>query len=180
MTEAELKELYDVYWQEVPVGSGYDGYVRAKGCLEEKIEFDSVLDVGCGNGSAVEIFTQAGKKVMGVEYSHWLVETWIKKKFPKNNIIEGDASELPFPDNSFDLVFCSEVLEHLPEEKVYKALGEMYRIARKYFYGSVCYRQDERGKYHLTIQPKEWWQKAFERVGFIPIKVNEGIHFYKK
>jgi len=181
MTEEELRESYNTYWQEVPLGSGCDGYIRARVCLDLGLEFDSVLDVGCGNGKAVEVFTKAGKKVMGVEYSHWLFENWIRQKFPRQNIIEGDASDLPFPDNSFDLLFSSAVLEHLPEDKAIKAIQEAYRVTKKYFFGFIGYWIDERMKYHLTLKPKAWWQDKFERVGFILITVDEvGIHIYKK
>jgi len=41
-----------------------------------------------------------------------------------------DVRRLPFPDRSFDFVFCSHVLEHLPPEDVPKALKELYRVCR--------------------------------------------------
>jgi ubiquinone/menaquinone biosynthesis C-methylase UbiE len=180
MTEKELKEFYNTYWQETPIGLGYDGYIRAGKCLEEILDFDSVLDVGTGNGEALKIFLSAGKKAMGIEYSGWLFNELLRKIFVNGEVIEADAAKLPFGNDSFDLVFSSDVLEHLPEEKAKQAIREMYRVTKKYFYGSIGSEIDERKKYHLTIKPINWWKEEFENVGFIPIKIDERIYIYRK
>lgn len=40
--------------------------------------------------------------------------------------VKMDVTNIPFPDNSFDVVFCSHVMEHVPNDR--KALGEFFRI----------------------------------------------------
>lgn len=50
--------------------------------------------------------------------------------------IIGDAHRLPFKDNSFDLVLCSEVLAHLPNPK--EAFIEVARLSREYLLVSVA------------------------------------------
>ncbi len=43
--------------------------------------------------------------------------------------VKADICDLPFEDNSFDLVFCNHVLEHIPDDK--KAMSELYRVLKK-------------------------------------------------
>lgn len=56
--------------------------------------------------------------------------------------VQGDLTQLPFSDNSFDVVFCSEVLEHIPA--IEKACSEIARVARHEIVIGVPYRQDIR------------------------------------
>ncbi len=43
--------------------------------------------------------------------------------------VKADICDLPFEDNSFDLVFCNHVLEHIPDDK--KAMSELHRVLKK-------------------------------------------------
>lgn len=52
-----------------------------------------------------------------------------------------DIRNLPFPDMSFDVVICTEVLEHLPEETIARGVRELVRVSRKYLLISVPYQQ---------------------------------------
>ncbi|MCF6210134.1 MAG: class I SAM-dependent methyltransferase [Gammaproteobacteria bacterium] len=49
--------------------------------------------------------------------------------------------DLPFPDNSFDMVLCAQVLEHLPESVLKKGVQELARVARQWVFVSVPYCQ---------------------------------------
>ncbi|MDZ4876142.1 MAG: 2-methoxy-6-polyprenyl-1,4-benzoquinol methylase, mitochondrial [Chroococcidiopsis cubana SAG 39.79] len=83
----------------------------------------SVLDVGCGNGTYVLKLADR-YNILGVDIQHF--ETW--NAMPHLFSVS-DASELKFKDSSFDTVLSFETLEHLPEPK--EALREYYRICRK-------------------------------------------------
>jgi len=74
------------------------------------------------------------KKIEGVEYSKDAILLG-KKLFPKLTFKQASAYELPYKDNSFDLVICTEVLEHLEEPT--KAFKEMLRVSKKYLIISV-------------------------------------------
>ena len=47
---------------------------------------------------------------------------------PEKAMIKEDITKISFPDNSFDVIFCSHVLEHIPDDL--KAMGELYRVLK--------------------------------------------------
>ncbi|HOO69392.1 MAG TPA: methyltransferase domain-containing protein [Bacteroidales bacterium] len=63
---------------------------------------------------------------------------------PNVTCVKGDITSLPFKDNSFDLTVCTEVLEHIPPEKLGKACRELMRVSRRYLLIGVPYKQDLR------------------------------------
>ena len=97
---------------------------------------ESILDVGAGEGFTLEMFRQKhiAKKLEGIEYMDEALKL-AKKIHPKVKIIKGDIYKLPYKANSFDLIICTEVLEHL--EYPEKALIELKRVTRKYLIVSV-------------------------------------------
>ena len=56
--------------------------------------------------------------------------------------VQGDVTALDFADGSFDTVFCTEVLEHVPPQKLRQACGEIARVASRWALIGVPYRQD--------------------------------------
>lgn len=102
----------------------------------KKLKIDSVLDVGCGEGFILNKLMEEGigKNWQGIDYSKDAVEIG-KKVHPKLNLKKGSIYDSKFKDNSFDLVVCTEVLEHLEDTK--KALHEVLRISKRYVLLSV-------------------------------------------
>jgi len=95
-----------------------------------------VLDVGCGEGFTLKKLNEKkiGKTITGIDNSLSAIELG-KKLYPELNLARGDVYKLDFSDNEFDLVICTEVLEHLefPE----KAVEEIKRVSKKYIVFSV-------------------------------------------
>lgn len=58
--------------------------------------------------------------------------------------VKGDVTALEFADSSFDLVFCAEVLEHIPSRLLEKACLELARVTKGALVIGVPYRQDIR------------------------------------
>lgn len=102
----------------------------------KKLRIDSVLDVGCGEGFILNKLKSEsiGKYWQGIDYAKEAIEIG-RKIHPDLNLKQGSVYESGFNDNSFDLVICTEVLEHLEDTK--KALKEVLRISKKYVLLSV-------------------------------------------
>lgn len=102
--------------------------------MGKKIE--SVLDAGAGEGITLRKIKDKhiGKKHEGIEYMDEAIEIG-KKVNPDITIKKGNIYELPYKDATFDLVICTEVLEHLDDPK--KALQELRRVSKKYLILSV-------------------------------------------
>lgn len=97
---------------------------------------ESVLDVGCGEGFTLEKFKNKniGKKLVGIDFLDTAIKIG-KKERPYLDLRIGNIYDIPFKDNSFDLVVCSEVLEHVDDPE--KALSELERVTKKYILLSV-------------------------------------------
>ena len=88
-----------------------------------------VLDVGCGTGEYVHRANELGFTAGGIEPADAMREVAISKN-PGASIVSGVATELPYPDESFDLVICIEVLRYLDRSDVRQALRELRRVLR--------------------------------------------------
>lgn len=96
----------------------------------------TVLDAGCGEGIVYRAMRERGWEGSwtGFDFSDEAVR-FAKQASPEAEWHQGSAYDIKHPDNSFDLVLCSQVLEHLP--KPGDPLKEMERTAGKWLLLSV-------------------------------------------
>ncbi|TLV02399.1 class I SAM-dependent methyltransferase [Dyadobacter luticola] len=99
--------------------------------LAKNISFKNVLEVGAGEGSILSWLSQWDfcKDLNCVEISESGIQL-IKEKNIKNlnDILLFDGYKIPYPDNHFDLVICSHVLEHVEHERI--LLREIKRVSK--------------------------------------------------
>lgn len=98
---------------------------------------ESILEVGSGPGYIAQYIDNT---YVGIEQSYPLCEKC--NKLAQKTCIQGEASNLPFKDNSFDYVICVGVLQYFPDHQyTRKAIAEMKRVAKKGVYiGSIRYK----------------------------------------
>jgi SAM-dependent methyltransferase len=135
---------------------------------------DSVLDVGCGKAFLLYELTQTlpGLKIRGIDISRYGIEHAKPEVRPFLEVC--NATQLPFPDRSFDLVISINTFHNLYCYDVDKALREVERVGKRHKYIVVESYRNEEEKANLlywqltcemfcTPQEWEWW---YARCGY--------------
>jgi ubiquinone/menaquinone biosynthesis C-methylase UbiE len=112
-----------------------------------------VVCIGCGNGFEVIEYLNQGHDAYGTEVHP------IDVKILKGRIINAAVPNLPFKDKEFDLLHCTEVLEHVPEEETDDFLKECKRVSKKQFF-SIATEKDSFNT-HININKPGWWIDKF-------------------
>jgi len=137
---------------------------------------DTVLDLGCGYNSPIQYCNPLYST--GVEkFGPYLQES--KKKGIHNKYINEDITKIEFKPKSFDVVLCSEVIEHLTKEEGIKLIKKMKVWARKKIIITVpngFLPQDTFDDNNLQEHKCGWNIEELKKMGF---KVH-GIHGWKK
>lgn len=91
-----------------------------------------MLEVGCGTGHNLEFFCELGLNVTGIDSSEPMLQIAARRLGHGTKLFTGEANELRFDDNSFDIVALITILEFLPDPTV--ALKEAIRVSREKIY----------------------------------------------
>ena len=123
-----------------------------------------ILDLGCGGGGHALYLIQEGFRVIGCDINlEELEESTV------NEVVCANAMELPFRDESFDSVLCTEVLEHLPAPE--QCIKEVHRILR--VRGIACFTTP-----CLNIPIKALVPVYRKLAGIDPEKSKEHLHVF--
>ena len=102
---------------------------------EENTARMSLLDVGASTGIIDEFLSRSFAQVIGIDIdSKAIAHAQNTRISEKLNFQTGDAMSLDFPDNSFDVVVCSQVYEHVPDARI--MMDEIFRVLKP---EGVCY-----------------------------------------
>ncbi len=93
----------------------------------ERLDGERVLEVGCGAGRFTEVLVSTGAEVVAVDATS-AVEACRETVGDAATIVRADLFDLPFPEESFDRVFCYGVLQHTPDPRA--AFLTIVRYAR--------------------------------------------------
>ena len=129
--------------------------------LIEETGSDTVLDYGCGKGQQYE--PQIIKLSDGTQ-CNGLLDYW-----DVDEVRCYDPCYEPYqkrPEEEFDGVICTDVLEHCDEEDLPWIVGDLFAYARRFVFASIaCYpakiRLPNGENAHCTVRPAEWWQALF-------------------
>lgn len=97
---------------------------------------DSILEIGCGTGSltiAAKEHVGPSGKVAGIDIAPEMVTVASRKATRKSVDVSfqvGSIEQIPFPENHFDVVLCSFMIFHMPEDVRRKGFPEIYRVLK--------------------------------------------------
>lgn len=134
-----------------------------------KEPFTDLLDAGCGTGAMLGMFKKdlPDKKYTGIDLSGKMIEIAKRKKLTGVQFVSGDCENLPFAENSFDVVTCSMSFHHYPNpEKFFRSL---HRILRP---GGRLVLRDMASKSKVMM----WFFNHIE----IPVLRKGDVHVYSK
>jgi SAM-dependent methyltransferase len=131
-----------------------------------------VLDAGCGEGHVTAWLAESlpDSEFTGLEGRSEAL-TAFKRRNPRARAVEGDLTALPFADQAFDLVLCTEVLEHLPEPR--PALHELGRVCAGHLFLTVPHEPFfragnlARGRYASRLGSTPGHVSTWSRRGFL-------------
>lgn len=100
-----------------------------------QLESFLVLDIGCSTGAISNALAQRAKQVTGIDIDQETVQ-FAREHYnaPNLQFIVQDALSSEFPDESFDLVICNHIYEHVPDP--HRLFSEIYRVLKP---GGTCY-----------------------------------------
>ena len=116
-----------------------------------------ILDIGCGKGFLLFDFLKIipNAEVFGIDISEYAIETG--KEEIRDRLKVGNASQLPWPDNTFDLVISINTFHNLYNFELSAALSEMERVGKNNKYICVESYRTEEEKANLL-----YWQVTCE------------------
>lgn len=156
------KNAYDTFWKaegwkRISYGPSFRHKKRLMLKLLKKYRLDKnskILDIGCGEGSTLLYLNDESNKLYGMDISEEAIE------LSKNNLMDatyflGDITKKEtLPDQKFDLIICSEVLEHITDDAV--AIENISSLLKK-------------GGYLIITVPhrKDYWTKTDTESGHV-------------
>jgi len=126
------------------------------------------LDIGCSLGYLVKEVLEEGIDAYGIDISEYA----IKNAVVENRVKYGSITDIPFEDNTFDVVSAFDVIEHIYPKDTEKAILEMYRVLKNNgflilttpnpcFIGDWIYDLT-----HINVRPPKYWKEILKKYGF--------------
>lgn len=185
--QSDERRLYDETW-------GIDGYAdfspgehylpifldMAQPHIEEHGSLRSVLDAGCGSGKGSIALSAHSDLVVGVDLSDaGLTDEFKDRQLPFVPACLWDDLQhtraIATRNRSggvFDWVYCTDVLEHIPEAFTMLVIHQLLRVSRFGLFLSISLVPDNFGVWvgrplHLTVRDFAWWKQSLAELGTV-------------
>jgi len=144
-----------------PRSDGYHAFIDdlETECVRHWLRGERVLEVGCGTGQILKRVREFAPRAVGVDLSGGMLSHAVARGLA---VGQASATQLPFRDRSFDLVYSFKVLPHVPDLDT--ALREILRVLDV---GGVAVLE-----FYNTRSLRVWWKKA----RWWRVKIGEGSH----
>ena len=178
----DQQQLYDHGWRKA-----LDMGKEQRGNLQTNLEFlaqigllkppDRILEIGCGIGSVVHHLHQQGYSVKGTDISREAIQ-YGREKYPQIELEVQPAEQLPYPDQSFDVVLSFDLFEHIARidqhvdqvHRVLKAEGlYLFQTPNKLsncIFETLTHRTLKWRRYHPSLHTAGQLRRRLARHGF--------------
>ena len=140
-------------WYDIALGDGnkivfepVEKYLDENSCHGES-KFEKVADIGCGTGNTLRTIVPYCKSVTGVDFSNLAIEKAKEIGVPENvSLVIGKADDLPFFDQSLDLVVSNGLIYYLSIEETEGFVSELSRVLKSegiFLYSNIIRREGE-------------------------------------
>jgi len=113
---------------------------------------ERVLDAGCGPGMLMFFLHELGVASDGIDFSPHSKQ--LAPPEVREQITIGPLTRQLYPDNTFDLVICREVLEHMSVLEVRQTVRNLCQMSSRYIYVTTRYHQNPSGLLSVTDEPE--------------------------
>lgn len=132
-----------------------------------------ILDIGCGFGFTIKALLSMGFDAHGIDISRYAIENCEPEV--KDRVSVCDARKLlnVYPANSFDVIYSSSTLEHIPLDQISPVILNMCVCSKEWIYLEVPIslglknEPDKTDPSHMTFMNPSWWIKLFLRYDYI-------------
>lgn len=149
-------QFYDSRYQEIQEQ-------KFQAVLKEIEDFDRLIDLGCGTGMFLERLAPNNELTLGVDFSIDMLNRAKERLAEFSKLVLADIDNLPFRENSFDLVVSITLLQNMPHPE--RTISEIARITEDMGKTIVTVLE----KKHSTTEIRNWMSSA----GFEPLKVEK-------
>ncbi len=147
-------------------------YQNRYGATKDKLNEDflkdipkdaKILEVGTNIGNQLlHLQSQGFTNLYGIEIQDRAIN-YAKHRTDNLNIIKGDALDIPFKDNYFDVVFTHGVLIHISPDNIQKVINEISRVSKQYIWG-LEYYADKYTDLEYHGQKNIMWKTNFSKL----------------
>ena len=125
----KLQDVYDKFWDKpLTIFEDYDRNLVLADLIPITTQSPQALDLGCGDGAVSKWLLDRGYPITSLDFNELALSKARTRGLP--NVLLGDAEKpLPFADETFDLVFWGDVIEHVFDSE--GVLREIHRVLKK-------------------------------------------------
>ena len=165
-SDLALREIYDEEFYKAQAENSYKSAQQVLPYVRSLLKPKSVLDVGCGVGTWLKVWSELGAEIQGID-SNQIPEKSLY--VPRSRIQICDLSSISMSavnktTDRFDLVETLEVAEHLEEHVADGFVDFLCSKADAVLFSAAIPHQG--GTHHVNLQPIDYWNKKFQSRGY--------------
>lgn len=135
------------------------------------------LDIGCSSGMISHTLAPFFRAMVGLEYDESALSAADQDARKHVQFILGDAMNLPFKSNSFEVVICTQVYEHVPDDELlFVEIWRILKVGGVVFFSGPNWLFPIEPHYHL---PFLHWLPPLLADAYLQIS-GRGVHYYER